>query len=278
MAEPKGKEPASSSSGSSHAQSPTPAQPADSTAGKTVNDHVCTKHVCYTLSLRLPGTSRCPAESRFSNLQNTENAPSKAIPLKSPWAQIVKSEPKSKEQPPAKASAKPQLTKQGSNASAASGKQESQTALPSYAQAGVSQRQSSQTPADSKPPAPTISPEEQPSEAQPVDVDKHAPATPVASTSPVPHSDSSSSTAEKFREEGNAAEASTSREPEVTLYLRLPNFGHGTTAAQPCCPLCLLVLKPSISCRCSHQSPSRWHGKRYVFDSLPFFLLPAVPC
>ena len=156
---------------------------------------------------------------RYMNLQNTESAPAKAPPLKSPWAQIVKSEPKSKEQPSANAAAKPQLTKQGSSASAASGKQDSQTALPSYAQAGASQRQTLQAPAESKKPESTVSTEQQPTEAQPVEVDKHAPATPAASTSPVPHSDSSSSTAEKFREEGNAAEASTSKvlEAEVTL-------------------------------------------------------------
>ncbi|KAL3157004.1 hypothetical protein ABBQ38_001257 [Trebouxia sp. C0009 RCD-2024] len=184
MAEPKGKEPASSSTGSSHAQSPTPAQPADSTPGK----------------------------------QNTESAPAKILPLKSPWAQIVKSEPKAKDQPLAKAAPKSQLTKQGSTASAASAKQESQAALPSYAQAGVSQRQNSQPPAESSKPAPSVSTEPpQTSEVQPIDVDKHAPATPIASTSPVPHSDSSSSTAEKFREEGNAAEASTSRPSEAEV-------------------------------------------------------------
>lgn len=158
------------------------------------------------------------------NLQNTESAPAKAPALKSPWAQIVKSEPKPKEQPSASAAAKPQLTKQGSTASAASGKQDSQTALPSYAQAGVSQRQTSQAPAESKKLESTVSPEQQPPEAQLVGVDKHAPATPAASTSPVPHSDSSSSTAEKSREEGNATEASTSKssEAEVTFRLVLP--------------------------------------------------------
>lgn len=107
--------------------------------------------------------------------------------------------------------------KQGSNASAASGKQESQPALPSYAQAGGSQRQSTHPSADTKKPASAVSTDSQPSEAQPADVDKHAPATPVASTSPVPLSDSSFSTAEKSRDDENAAEASTSRGTEAEV-------------------------------------------------------------
>lgn len=166
------------------------------------------------------------------NLQNTESAPAKAPALKSPWAQIVKSEPKTKEQPSASAAAKPQLTKQGSSAVAASGKQDAQTALPSYAQAGAAQRQTSQAPAESKKPESTCSPEQQPPEAQLVGVE-HAPATPAASTSPVPPSDSSSSTAEKSREEGNATEASTSKssEAEVTFDLSPPTVGHATDQA-----------------------------------------------
>lgn len=173
------------------------------------------------------------------NLQNTESAPAKAPALKSPWAQIVKAEPKPNEQPSASAAAKPQLTKQGSSVSAANGKQDSQTnALPSYAQAGPSQRQTSQAPAESKKPESMVSPEQQPPEAQLVGVDKHehAPATPAASTSPVPPSDSSSSTAEKSREEGNATEASTSKssEAEVTFDLSPQLLGTATDKAWRC--------------------------------------------
>lgn len=149
-------------------------------------------------------------------LQKTETAPPKSLPLKSPWAQIVKAEPKQKDQASVQAPAKSQLTKHGSNASAATSKQEPQAALPSYAKAGVSQRPDSQ--GDSRRPAPTISTERQPAETSPADVDKHAPATPVASTSPVPPSDSSSSTAEKSREDTNAAEASTSRGSEAEVF------------------------------------------------------------
>lgn len=150
-------------------------------------------------------------------VQNTEASVSKAPPLKSPWAAIVKSEPKQKESVVPKTAAKPQVTKQGSNASAANGKQDSQVALPSYAQNGVSHRQSTSSPVDSKKSAQADSTSIQSPEARFVDVDRHAPATPAASTSPVPPSDTPSSTSEKFREEGNAAEASTSRAAEAEV-------------------------------------------------------------
>ncbi|DBA68286.1 TPA: hypothetical protein ACH3X2_013806 [Trebouxia sp. C0005] len=183
MAESKAKELASSSSGPSHAQPPAPAQQAE------------------------PSTSK----------PETEASAPKAQPLKSPWAAIVRSEPKGKEVPTVKAATKPQMTKQGSNASAASSKQDSQPALPSYAQAGVSQRPSSSSPADSKKVAQAVSADHQSPEASAVEVDKHAPATPAASTSPVPPSDTFSSTAGKSREDGNAAEASTSKAADAEV-------------------------------------------------------------
>ncbi|DBA77438.1 hypothetical protein WJX77_006299 [Trebouxia sp. C0004] len=183
MAESKAKELASSSSGPSHAQPPAPAQQAEPSASKP----------------------------------NTEASAPKAQPLKSPWATIVRSEPKGKEAATVRAATKPQMTKQGSNASAASSKQDSQPALPSYAQAGVSQRPSSASPADSQKVAQAVSADHQSPETASVEVDKHAPATPAASTSPVPPSDTSSSTAEKSRDEGNAAEASTSRAADAEV-------------------------------------------------------------
>ena len=160
-------------------------------------------------------------------LQSTATS-SVAPPLKSPWAAIVRSEPKNKDSSSGKAAGKPQLQKQGSTASAASSKQDTQTTLPSYAQTGTSQRLG--TP-DSKKPPHAISTDRQSPQSQPTEVDKHAPTTPVASTSPVPPSDSSSSTADKSREDTVAAEASTSRASDAEVLLLaclLPEFSNST--------------------------------------------------
>lgn len=52
MAEPQGKEPANSSSGSSHAQSSAAAQSVDSSASRTVNEDSVGANVVFSLVLR----------------------------------------------------------------------------------------------------------------------------------------------------------------------------------------------------------------------------------
>jgi len=217
MAESKAKELASSSSGPSHAQSPAPAQQAEPSTSKPVSCPTSTRETFRLYSSNIYMLARERPQSFTFNPQNTEAPAPKAQPLKSPWAAIVRSEPKGKEAATAKAATKPQMTKQGSNASAASSKQDSQPALPSYAQAGVSQRPSSSSPADSKKVAQAVSDDHQSPDTASAEVDKHAPVTPAASTSPVPPSDTSSSTAEKSRDEGNSAEASTSRAADAEV-------------------------------------------------------------
>ena len=208
-------------------------------------------------------------------MQNSEaSVPTKAPPLKSPWAAIVRSEPKQKDSASVKTTVKSQMTKQGSNVSAASSKQDSQTALPSYAQAGASQRHSSPSPAESKQAAQTATTDRQSPEAQPVEVDKHAPATPAASTSPVPASDSSSSTAEKFREDGNAAEASTSRGSEVEV---IPRAWHAAVLGKHIIESVATDLH--YVCRLSHPNQSRWLGTRSVCcNKLRSAVLASIRC
>lgn len=144
----------------------------------------------------------------------TEAKP-KTAPLKSPWAQIVKAEPKQKDGIVGSAAESSQPTKSSSGAAV-----NNKHTLPSYAQAGLTQRKSAPL-TDEKETASAKSADPVVSESQPADSEKHAPATPAPSTSPHPQtlSESSSGTAEKMPELANGGEASSSRilEQEVRL-------------------------------------------------------------
>ena len=220
MADSKAKEEASSSAvPNTHnsAQSPATTQQPEVSSSKSVSTPSHRSGGALELSI----TCLCCRDSiqpivvSFM-LQSTASSPSKAPPLKSPWAAIVRSEPKQKESANTKPAGKAALQKSASNGSAVSNQQDSQTTLPSYAPPGTSQRQS--TP-DSKKPPQTISTDRQSPSSQPGEVDKHAPSTPVASTSPVPPSDSSSSTADKSREDNAPTDPSTSRATEAEVLL-----------------------------------------------------------
>lgn len=138
----------------------------------------------------------------------------KAATLRSPWAQIVKAEPRQKGGALAQAADAPQSEK-GSSVAAAASNSKPSPQLPSYAQSGATQHKSAPL-ADTKDTAQPHSSQAASSDAQPTDSEKHAPSTPAPSTSPHPHalSDSSSGTADKIPEVATAAEASSSKSSE----------------------------------------------------------------
>ena len=159
----------------------------------------------------------------------TEAKPKPAAPLKSPWAQIVRAEPKQKDGVDLNSAELPQATSSSSGPAAANNKQSS--VLPSYAQTGLTQRKS--TPLkDDKDTAPSSGTEAATPDPQPADSDKHGPSTPALSTSPHPHtsSESSSGTAEKMPEAATAGEATSSKsseqEVQYAFTLKLTEFSY----------------------------------------------------